>query len=119
MNAHTDNPYADRFAVQASLTEAFSAALAKVPNMMMRCYRRSRQREVLANLSPRMLDDIGITRVDLAWAKGLPLDLNPLTALECRAREHARMRRLAARRVLPGTPAKMVLPLLQDRTGCV
>lgn len=61
MNTQTEMMYPDRYAVQASLTSAFSEMLRRFPAMLLRAYQRSRQREVLARLSPRMLEDIGIT----------------------------------------------------------
>ena len=77
--------------------------VAKLLNRFANWRRRSRVNR-LDDLDTRMLDDIGITRHDLVWAKGLSLDFNPLAALEDRARERALHRRLLAGKTLPGTP---------------
>ena len=38
-----------------------------------------------------MLQDIGVTRADIAWAAGLPLTVNAALALEERSAKHRRL----------------------------
>lgn len=57
----------------------------------------------LEKLDDHMLDDIGVNRLDLQWARLLPLDRNPLAALDELARKRSRARRLSFGRRLPGS----------------
>jgi len=57
----------------------------------------------LDSLDDHMLDDIGITRADLVWARRMPLSRNPLMALDELARTRSRARRVALGRKLPGS----------------
>jgi len=63
---------------------------------------RRRKLMSLERLDDHMLDDIGITRTDVYWARQLPLNQNPLLALDTLARNRSRARRLAPGRPLPG-----------------
>lgn len=90
--------------------------VAKLLNRIANWRRRGRINQ-LSDLDDRMLDDIGVTRHDLTWAKGLPLEFNPLTAIEERTRTRARHRRLSARKALPGSPR--IYPISPNRIGCV
>jgi uncharacterized protein YjiS (DUF1127 family) len=75
-----------------------SALIGRLSNL-----RRRNKLVKLDQLEDRMLDDIGLTRLDLAWARRLPLGRNPLAALDEIACERGRERRRAAARALPGT----------------
>lgn len=64
--------------------------------------RRRNKLTRLENLDDHMLSDIGITRMDLEWARELPLNRNPLLALDDLARHRSCARRRSAARALPG-----------------
>jgi len=75
---------------------------ATVTNWLSNLWRRNKLMS-LEKLEDHMLDDIGITRADLGWARRLPLTRNPLAALDDLARSRSRARRLGQDRRLPGS----------------
>jgi len=77
---------------------------ATVTNWLSNLWRRNKLMS-LEKLDDHMLDDIGITRSDLGWARRLPLSSNPLAALDDLARSRSRARRLGPGRRLPGSRA--------------
>ena len=73
-----------------------------VLNRVLNWKRRTHLRR-LESLSDYGLDDIGINRQDIDWAKGLSLSHNPMSALDDLSRSRIRARRRAQIRQLPGT----------------
>ncbi|VAW16760.1 hypothetical protein MNBD_ALPHA09-1817 [hydrothermal vent metagenome] len=78
-----------------------AGVVAALLNRMSNLWRRTKLTRLEA-LDDHMLSDIGITRMDLQWAHDLPLDRNPLIALDDLARARSRVWRMAAARALPG-----------------
>lgn len=102
MNRHLNPPGAA--SLQTALTEEF--ARFRLASGLLGRYRNWRRRAMLnrlENLDDRMLEDIGITRLDLVWARSLPLTRNPLSALDAVARDRTRQRRRRPIKALPGT----------------
>lgn len=94
---------AAEFVAEVGRTGLVAALLNRLSN-----WRRRRQLTRLDELDDHMLEDIGITRLDLLWARGLPLSRNPLLELDDLARDRTRARRTARIRPLPGTRAPVV-----------
>lgn len=75
--------------------------LASVLNRFANRVRRSKLTS-LDELEDHMLMDIGITRQDLGWARDLPLNRNPLAALDELTRQRSHARHMSGVRDIPG-----------------
>ena len=67
------------------------------PSSLWRNFKARRKVRALADLENNMLDDIGITRTEIAWAARLPLTVNAAILLDQRAR--ARRQSVAPARI--------------------
>jgi len=85
-------------ATEAARVRPVASVLARITN-----YTRRNKLQALDELDDFMLADIGLTRNDIDWARELPLNRNPLAALDDLTKHRASQRRQAARRDLPGT----------------
>lgn len=77
--------YALNRAMSAEATGAFSLLWRVIGN-----WRARRAVARMDRLDDHLLRDIGVTRVDVRWAAGLPLTVNAALALEERAMERRR-----------------------------
>ena len=72
-------------------TGLLATLLRRLANLM-----RRRRINRIEDLDDRVLEDIGLVRSDVVWARGLPLDQNPIQALKAAAHERriARIKRM-------------------------
>jgi uncharacterized protein YjiS (DUF1127 family) len=71
-----------------ALNRAISTGEFGAPTFVKRLWRNWKARRRIASLEDyddRILNDIGVTRLDIRWAAGLPLTVNAALALEERA----------------------------------
>ncbi|MGE0845239.1 MAG: DUF1127 domain-containing protein [Flavobacteriaceae bacterium] len=73
------------------LVNALQATLAPVAAFYANVQRRRAFRRI-ADLDPRILDDIGVTPDEVAWANSLPLDANAALELQRVARDRRHVR---------------------------
>lgn len=111
-NSTSHTPFVGGLPSEMARVGIVSALLNRASNLL-----RRRKLTRLEQLDDRMLDDIGITRLDLTWARSLPLGRNPLLALDGVARGRARTRRHSAVQDLPGT-RKRFQTVTTCESGC-